>query len=194
MKRGDLTLGAIVAAAADVADEVGLDALSLGAVAARLRVRAPSLYHHVDGLPALRRELSLRSVRELGEVLGRAAMGRAGVDAVAAVAQAMRDFARRRPGFYAAGVRALPRKDAEAARAGRAALAPFEAVLAGFGLKGKDAVHALRGLRSAVHGFVALEAAGGFGLPVDLDASYRWLVDTLASALAARAARRPGSR
>jgi Tetracyclin repressor-like, C-terminal domain len=34
-----------------------------------------------------------------------------------------------------------------------------------------------------MHGFVALEAAGGFGLPQSVDASYRRLVDALDAAL-----------
>ncbi|HEU4900851.1 MAG TPA: TetR-like C-terminal domain-containing protein [Actinomycetota bacterium] len=36
--------------------------------------------------------------------------------------------------------------------------------------------HAARCLRSAAHGFAVLEAAGGFGLSDDLDASYERLI------------------
>jgi len=36
-----------------------------------------------------------------------------------------------------------------------------------------------------MHGFVALEAAGGFGLPQSVDGSYHRLVDALDAALAA---------
>jgi hypothetical protein len=45
-------------------------------------------------------------------------------------------------------------------------------------------VHAARAFRSAVHGFVVLEAAGGFGIPVDLDDSFDRLLATLAGGLA----------
>jgi hypothetical protein len=45
-------------------------------------------------------------------------------------------------------------------------------------------VHAARGLRSALHGFVTLEAGGGFGFPLDLDDSYDRLVRTLADGFA----------
>jgi hypothetical protein len=51
------------------------------------------------------------------------------------------------------------------------------AVLAGYGLEGADALHAVRGLRSAVHGFVTLEAGGNFGLPLDVEESFRRLMD-----------------
>jgi hypothetical protein len=57
------------------------------------------------------------------------------------------------------------------------------AVLRGWNLDGDDEVHAARTVRSALHGFVVLEAAGGFGIPVNLDASFDALVATLASGL-----------
>ena len=41
----------------------------------------------------------------------------------------------------------------------------------------EDGLHAVRGLRSVVHGFASLEVAGGFGLPLDLDESFRRLVE-----------------
>jgi hypothetical protein len=50
------------------------------------------------------------------------------------------------------------------------------AVIESFGLRGDDALHAVRGLRSIVHGFATLEVAGGFGLPLDCDESFRRLV------------------
>jgi hypothetical protein len=58
------------------------------------------------------------------------------------------------------------------------------AVLRAWDLDGDDAVHAARAFRSTVHGFVALEAAGGFGIPVDRDESFDRLVATLAGGLA----------
>ncbi|WP_345711345.1 TetR-like C-terminal domain-containing protein, partial [Kineococcus glutinatus] len=57
-------------------------------------------------------------------------------------------------------------------------------VLAGFGLAEEDAVDAVRGLRALLHGFVALENAGGFRLPQDFDRSYERLVTAYAASLA----------
>ena len=44
---------------------------------------------------------------------------------------------------------------------------------------GDDALHAVRALRATVHGFATLEIAGGFGLPLDCDESFRRLVQVL---------------
>src|SRR5205807_9161138 len=45
------------------------------------------------------------------------------------------------------------------------------------------AIHAIRGLRSIVHGFISLEVAGGFAMPVDLEASFHWLINLFIAGL-----------
>ena len=57
------------------------------------------------------------------------------------------------------------------------------AVMASFGLEGEDALHAVRALRSLVHGFSTLELAGGFGLPLDCDESFRRMMNLLIQGL-----------
>jgi hypothetical protein len=56
-------------------------------------------------------------------------------------------------------------------------------VLDGFGVTGDDAIDATRSLRAALHGFVSLEDAGGFGLPTDVDRSFDRLIHGLVRAI-----------
>lgn len=65
-------------------------------------------------------------------------------------------------------------------------------MLRGFGIGDDQAVHAIRALRSALHGFVHLEANGGFRLPEDLDESYRLLVEGFVRAFESWPAARHG--
>jgi AcrR family transcriptional regulator len=167
----------VVAAAAELADDGGWERLTLAALAARLGVRLPSLYKHIDSLDGLRRDVAVLAVTQLGAVMSAAAIGRAAGEALRAVAAAYRDYGRRHPGRYAATVRAPAADDAEHTAAAETVLRVVLAVLAGYGLAGDDAVDATRALRAALHGFVALEAGGGFGMPVDVDRSYTRLVD-----------------
>lgn len=51
------------------------------------------------------------------------------------------------------------------------------------------AIHAARGLRSIIHGFVSLELADGFGLVLDHDASFVWVLRGYIAGV--RAARTP---
>ena len=180
MPRMGLDAGRVVEVAAGIADADGLEAVTLARVAADLGVRAPSLYNHVDGRDALVRGIALRALGELTDALRRAATGRAGADALAAVARAQLAYAREHPGRYAATVAAPAPGDAEHEAAAEEAVAVLTAALAGLELEGDDRIHAIRALRSAVHGFAAIEAAGGFALAVDRDASFAWLLGRLA--------------
>jgi AcrR family transcriptional regulator len=184
--RPGLTREAVVRAAASLADEEGLDGVTLAELASRLGVRTPSLYNHVDGLGGLRRELALLGLRELGRRIGRAAMGKTTDEATFAVARAYREFVKERPGLYTATVRssrlAYP-GDPDFEVAEGQAFEAVLAVLASYDLRGEEALHAARGLRSLVHGFATLEVTGGFGIPLDLDESFDRLLRTFVSGL-----------
>lgn len=185
MPRAGLTTDRVVAAAQELSDEVGLEALTLAALADRLGVRQPSLYKHIAGAEALKRELAIRAKQELADVLARATSGRSRQDAVTGMAIAYRQWAGRHPGRYAATVRPWAQDpDDEAASA--AVVSIVLDVLAGYGLTGTPAIHATRAVRSALHGFISLEAASGFGLPTDVDESYDILVSTLCAGLASQ--------
>ena len=183
MPRRGLHRARVVAVAGEIADADGLEAVTLARVAQELGVRSPSLYNHVAGRDGLLRALAAQSTRELAAAMRRAATGRAGADAVAAVAAAQRGYALEHPGRYATTVTAPAAGDDEHAEAAADAVDVVVAVLAGAGLEGDELIHGVRALRSAVHGFAALEVAGGFGMPLDSDASFRRLVDALASGL-----------
>lgn len=175
----------VVTAAARLADAEGLDALTLTRLAAELDVRAPSLYAHVDGVPDLRARLAARGARELAAALQAAAAGRAGTEALVAVADAYRAYALAHPGSYMAMQRAPRRDDGAASAAGSAPVDVLLAVLRAYGLSGDAGIHAARAVRSALHGFVTLECNEGFGLPLALEESYRRLVAILDHGLAA---------
>jgi AcrR family transcriptional regulator len=181
-----LDRAAVVGTAAALADEQGLDGVTLAALALRLGIRTPSLYNHVAGLEGLRRELALFGTRELGARLGRAAVGKTTDKAVVALGEAYRAFVKEHPGLYAATIRASrpsEPEDRELREAQGETTETVIVVLRSYGLSGDDAVHAARGLRSLVHGFTTLESAGGFGLPLDLDESFRRLLQTFVRGL-----------
>jgi AcrR family transcriptional regulator len=175
--RAGLNTAKVVEQAAQLADETGWDRLSLAGLAARCGVKLPSLYKHIASLDALRLEVSALALRELAAALTDAVLGKSGRRALHALAEAYRDYARRHPGRYAATVSAPTGEHAGQAEAAREVLGVVQATLAGYGLTGGDATDATRALRAALHGFVHLEAHQAFGLPADIDRSYRRLVD-----------------
>lgn len=183
MPRAGLSRAVIAADAAELVDEAGWDQLTLAAVSARLGVRQPSLYKHIAGLGELRRDISVLAAREISDELTTAAVGKSGSSALHAMADAYRTYAKKHPGRYAAGVIAPAPGDLEHEQIASGIVRTVAAVLAGYGPAADDAIHAIRGLRAVMHGFVSLEAAGGFALPQDLDESYRRLVEGFGESL-----------
>lgn len=186
MPRAGLTAERVIDAAAAIANADGLEAVTLARLAADLGVRPPSLYKHVDGLDGVRRALALRGLAEANARIGRATIGKSRDDALFALAHAYWQFARQAPGLYAASLRAAKPGENDLAAAGEALVGTVLAVLAGYGVKGADALHATRGLRAIVHGFVSLDAAGGFRLKLDLDESFDRVLAAFARDLATR--------
>jgi len=189
-RRPGVTRERVVETAAAIIDSDGLPALSLASLAQTLGVRTPSLYNHIGGLEDLRGALRLRGLEALEQRLQRATVGRARRDALVALAEAYRAFAHEHPGLYALTLGAVGdvpdgARDAHAAAAAaRRLVEVVVSVLQGYALEGDEALHATRALRSSLHGFVALESAGGFGLPLDLDVSFARLVAMHHAALA----------
>lgn len=187
MAKHGITPETVVDAAAAIADRDGLKAVTLARLAADLGVKPPSLYKHVDGLDPVLAALTRRGLAEANARLQRAAIGKAHDAALFALADAYRQFAHERPGLYAASLRPVAAGDREAAAAGEALLGTLAAALSGYGMKGDDARHAMRGLRAIIHGFVSLDASGAFRLRGDLDESFRRLLAAFSRDLAARA-------
>lgn len=182
MPRVGLSPAGVVDAAIAIVDESGPGELTLSAVAGRAGVATPSLYKHVRNLAELRRLVTQRILEELTGRLSDAALGRSRDDALRSVMRAYRSYVVDHPGRYAAmdqSAEPEPELDAASERL----LGVVLAVLRGYGLEGPDLIHAARCLRSAVHGFAVLEAAGGFGLPEDLETSYELLITMVKSGL-----------
>ena len=174
--------------AAALADAHGIEAVTLARVASGLGVASPSLYSHVANLRALRRELAVEASSRLGAALHDAIAEERGVPALRATAHAYRTFAHAHPGLYST-LHSTPGQDEdpEVYAAFAAVLPDLTEVLRGLGLPDADTVPVVRALRSALHGFVSLEASGGFGLPEDVDASFGTMVDILVAGVLARA-------
>ncbi|MGV9455124.1 TetR/AcrR family transcriptional regulator [Streptomyces sp. NPDC003635] len=183
MPRAGLTAGRITAAAAELADEVGFEKVSLSALARRFGVKDASLYSHVRNLQDLRTRLALLAGAEMIDRIALAVAGRAGRDALAAFADAYRSYALEHPGRYAATqIRVDQTLVADSPALRRNAEITY-GMLRAYGLEEPDLTDAVRLLRSTFHGYCALESAGAFGAPRDVRRSWERAVDALHVAL-----------
>ncbi|MGA5301662.1 WHG domain-containing protein [Nucisporomicrobium flavum] len=191
MPRPGLTAASITEAAAALVDEIGFEQLSMGLLAERLGVRTPSLYKHVTSQADLAHRIAVLSMQEFADTIRDAIQGRAGSDALAAGSQAMRRWVLDHPGRYAAGNAAgATGPDDPLVPAVERVLASWAAMVRGYELGPGQEIHALRMLRSVLHGFATVEAAGGFRIDADVDDSFTWMINFIDQGLRAIAAAR----
>ncbi len=175
-RRAGLDPQMVIQAAAEIVDRDGVAALTLAALAAHFKVAVPSLYNHVGGMPGLQQQLALLGRRQIAQQLGRAVMGKSGDAAIIAMADAYRTYVKAHPGLYACTLHVSEESDTESRAAEAEAVEIALKVLAHYDLRDEMALHMVRGFRSMVHGFASLEVAGGFGMPLSLDESFRLIV------------------
>ncbi|AHH97306.1 TetR/AcrR family transcriptional regulator [Kutzneria viridogrisea] len=160
-RRPGLTTRRLAQAGAELADEVGFENVTVSALARRFEVKVASLYSHVKSSQDLKTEIALLALEELADRGAAALAGRAGKDALTALANVYRDFAREHPGRYAAAQLRLSPEAAAASAGGRHAQMT-RAILRGYDLTEPEQTHAVRLLGSVFHGYVSLELSGGF--------------------------------
>jgi hypothetical protein len=135
------------------------------------------LAEKADTIPEMRCFLAIKSYRQLRQRLEIAVQGKAGEEALRAVAFEMRAYAHERPGLSAATFK-NPTMDSPEWRREYESLCGFVfGILAGVGVVGNPARHALRILQVLVRGFVLHEMASSFIEPLDYDETYGLAVD-----------------
>ena len=183
MVRAGLSAERLARAGAELADEVGFEHVTVSALARHFDVKVASLYSHVKSSQDLKTRIALLALEEMADRAAEALAGRAGKDALTALANVYRDYARAHPGRYAAAqLRLAP--EAAAASAGVRHAQMTRAILRGYDLTEPDETHAVRLLGSVFHGYVSLELAGGFSHSApDSQESWTRTLDALDSLL-----------
>ncbi|TCC32842.1 TetR/AcrR family transcriptional regulator [Kribbella speibonae] len=161
MARVGLSGARLAQAGAELADEVGFEQVTVSALARHFGVQVASLYSHVRSSDDLKARIATVTLTELADQAAAALAGRAGRDALHALADVYRDYARAHPGRYAATRHTAAASEPYVA-AGRRHSELVRAVLRGYDLGEPAQTDAVRLLGSTIHGYITLELAGSF--------------------------------
>jgi AcrR family transcriptional regulator len=173
----------VVRTAADIADREGWAAVTLSRVARELHRHVTSMYTHVDSVEALRRKVALLAAAEMGDLLWTAALGRAGTDALVAIADVYRTYPREHPGRGEALVTYRGRNDDEFVAAAVRMSEPLRATLRSYGLDQRQVEHAHRVFSATLRGFSTGEALGLYDPAGDSDETYGQVIGLFRLAL-----------
>ena len=168
----------IIAAARDLLAEVGIDSLTMQAVADRVGVRGPSLYKHFADRAALLSAVEQTVVADLKNVLVAAATSPDDKTALRAMAKAYRRFACESPATYAL-IFSLQSPDEVSLAARRLSLEPVLARLESYLGDRNLAFVRARVLTAFLHGFVSMETTGAFGMGGNIDSAFSMGLDIL---------------
>ncbi len=177
--RQGLDFKKVIQTGGNLANREGFYAVTIASLAKELDVRPPSLYNHIKGLEELRKELALSGLQQLYHLLKSAVEHASAEDAVYQLSKAYVSFVRKSPGIYEATATVAPRiQDEEVQKASDNIVLLVLDVLKPYHLPEDEALHAVRSLRSILHGFASLEQKGGFGMPLSTDGTLDFLIRT----------------
>lgn len=95
-----ITRDDVILTASEIADEMGLNQISLKIIAERLHIKTPSLYNHISSLDELLHEIAHKGMKSMNTEMGQAAIGKAGDDAIKALGSAYLKYTVHHPGIY----------------------------------------------------------------------------------------------
>ena len=181
MAKKGLSRESIVDTAAQLAELHGLESVTLRELADALGVKTASLYNHLQGLPELNARLAERALDRLIAALMEAMRGKEGADALRALAFAYRAFAHEHPELYKAMLWLPQFEETRLIALKNQFMMLFREVLMPYNLSYDEQTHLSRMIRSALHGYVSLEAAGFFRKPMSAasDDSFACMIDRL---------------
>lgn len=185
MPRAGLNQSKILAAAIEIANEHGLESVTIAALAKKLGVRSPSLYNHFRSLTELRIRLAREGMKKLEDTLIRSVAGKSGEEAVLAFSKQYLDFANHYPGLYEATIQPMNVPDRSVIDTSKNIIDLLVDLFSTFSIEDKKALHLVRGLRSIVHGFASLQRAGGFQMDFRVEDSLLYTVKLLCNGVRA---------
>lgn len=142
----------------------------------------------MQSLADLRHRVATLAMTELGDRILDAIAGRAGLDALTGLLTATRGYVSVHPGRYSAtiGAEFTGPGDPLLAASSRV-IEAIAAVLGGYGIGEAEMTHAIRTIRSTIHGFAALQAVRGFQWSGDPDETFAWMTRFIDEGLRSRA-------
>lgn len=179
MSRVGIDKDTIIIRAAQLANEVGIENVTLKILADDLGVKSPSLYNHIGGLEDLKKQIMIYGWKQMEERMIRSAIGVSGYEAIKAGCYAFYHYAIENPGIFNAMLwyNKFQSKDNMEATAG---LFPvLFKITASLDISEENCNHIIRTLCGFLEGFSLLVNNGAFGNPISIEESFEISVNVL---------------
>lgn len=179
MARAGLDQNIIVSRAAQMANEIGLENITLKMIAKEFGVQTPSLYNHIKSLEDLRKQLMIYGWKQLEQKILHAVCGVSGYDALREICNTFYEYATANPGVFNAMLWYNKFQDEETQEATGGLFPAIFKVMESMNISQENANHLIRTFRSFLEGFALLVNNGAFGNPISIKESFDLSVDVL---------------
>lgn len=174
-----ITKEAVIKATSDLADEKGLNNVSLKAVAQKLNIRTPSLYNHIESLDNLLLEVAHNGMRNMNERMMKVAVGKTGKEAIKLVSIEYLNYMIEHPGVYEIIQWAVWHGTEETATIFNNYLSLLTTLIQSCSLNKDKTLEILNMLTGIIHGYTTLQLGNAFSAPDKVRFELAEAIDTL---------------
>ena len=185
MARMGLDKDIIIYRAAQLANNVGLDNITLKALANDLNIQPPSLYNHISGLDDLKKELMLYGWLQMEDQILEAVAGISGYNAIEVMCRTVFEYATTNPGVFNAMVWYNKFENDETNNATKKLFPVVLKVFSSLNISQEDSDHLVRTFRSFLEGFALLVNHNAFGNPISINDSFELSLKVLMAGMKA---------
>ena len=179
MARAGLDKNMVIEKAAQMANEMGLENISLKVIAEEFGVQTPSLYNHIKSLDDLRKQIMLYGWRQLENRLLMSVVGVSGYDALRRMCNAFYEYAISNPGVFNAMLWYNQYRDEESKSATRQLFEILFTIMKPLKISEEKIHHIIRTFRGFLEGYALLVNNGAFGNPASIKESFELSVEII---------------
>ncbi|MCI8377408.1 MAG: TetR family transcriptional regulator [Lachnospiraceae bacterium] len=172
MARAGLDKEIVIRKAAELANEIGFEKITLKLLAENLNVQPPSLYNHIKGIGDLQRELMLFGWRQMEENMIEAAVCVSGYEALEAICHAFYKYAIENPGVFNTMLWYNKFESDETHGATEKIFSVIYKIFIKLNISKENCDHLIRTFRSFLEGFALLVNNKSFGNSILIEESF----------------------
>ena len=169
----------IIKTAALLANQRGLENVSLKMIAETLNMKSPSLYNHISSLEDIKEKLMIYGWKEMETLMIESAVGVSGYEALKAISYAFFDYATTRQGVFSAMLYYNKYKNEQTQRATTKLFDIVFKIMKPLPMSEDNINHIIRTLRSFLQGYALLVNNHAFGNPLDIKESFDLSLDII---------------
>lgn len=179
MARAGLDKNAIIEKAAELANEVGLENITLKLIADTFGIQTPSLYNHIKSLDDIRKQIMLFGWKQMEKEILLSVVGVSGYDALRVMCYAFYEYATNNPGVFNAMLWYNKYQDEETRDATKQLFEVLFKIMGTLNISDEKINHFIRTFRGFLEGYALLVNNGAFGNPISVRESFELSVEVI---------------